>query len=166
MNGHTPADSTRLFKSALAAAAKTATAPLAAPDVPLLVRVGLPTTNQRGRYGEIIAVTRVVARQEVAAMGPRRPRELFMTCTVIVSVYRAGSDDEANGVDLEEQVALRAGELLDAIEENVRLTDTTLGGVVRECFCTSVEIDEPDEQLNSGRSAYAIGEFTARARIT
>jgi hypothetical protein len=171
-----PGDKARQFKSALVQAAKLSTEPLMLPDHDLLVRYGQPTARQLDNYDDIVAVTRVSAEIDPATMGNTRSRELNLTAHVIVSVFRPGDDGDLDDVDLEKVAGDRAYELLDSLEEYVRVTDTTLafgdtsdgGGVVRWCFCTGHESDGATAPavLNKGRCIEIDATFTAKARVS
>jgi len=119
---------------------------------------GQPTTYVPD---DIVAFGRLTAGQDAATMGTNRSREETLTLDVTVSCFRGG-DEEA-----EIATAERAYELLRRIEHHVRMTDTTLGGVVRECVLTSHESEgaTPEDLIEEGRVTEVIATFTARARI-
>lgn len=142
------------FKNALVAAAVTAV-----DDDTVKVCYGHPGTKQPD---DIMSVGRITASIDFATVGTNRTRELVLTAEVKVSVFRRGGPDQ-------EQVAGdRAYALMNALEEYVRAVDTTLGGVVRWCFCTGHDSDgsTDPELLAQGRCIEVDGTFTARARIT
>lgn len=101
--------------------------------------------------------------QTPATIGTNRGREETLTCEVTISVFRGGGDSEQPTCDA------RAGELLSLLEQQVHYTDTTLGGVVRECFLTAATLDsgpgDMPEGNVSGRLAAINATFTAKARI-
>lgn len=175
MSNNSTSDIAGPFKKAMRNAARAATTPLVLPDHDLLVRYGAPSMAQLKAFDEVIAVGKVTAGLDFAAMGTNRQRELVLTADVLVSVFRSGGDDEIDGDDLEEEVGDRAYELLNAIEEYCRVTDTTLeqasgvaGGLVRHCFCTGHESDgmtDPEAQ-KLGRAAFITATFTAPTRIS
>lgn len=110
---------------------------------------------------DIVAIMGVTAEQEPATYGTSRGREETLTVTVMFSIYRAG------GADMEKVAADRAYELLGELEEYVRVTDTTVGGAVRECFLTSHRSDgSTDPQVIASGRLYEIeAVFTAKARV-
>ena len=151
----TVSDVSRQFKDALVTAATTAI-----DDTSVKVCYGQPGTEQPD---DIVSVGRVTAVIDPATLtSSLRTRELAVTAEVVVSVFRAG------GQDMEKVAGDRAYQLLDMVEEYVRVTDTTLGGVVRWCFCTGHDSDgATDPQVTAtGRLIEIKAEFAARARIT
>ena len=111
---------------------------------------------------EIISIGDITSEQEPAAFGSRRPREETLTLTVYVNVFRGGGEES------EKVCSDRAYALLGAIEEYVRVTDTTVGNTVRACFMTShASVGSTDPQvLASGRMIDITAVFTAVTRIT
>ena len=110
---------------------------------------------------DIVSIGNVSSRQEVATMSPNRPREEYITVTVTFSVYRGG------GPDQEQVVTERAYALLGLLETQTRLTDTTLGGIVRWCYLVDTRCDgetEPD-LIAQGRVVELSATFEARARL-
>lgn len=79
---------------------------------------------------------------------------------VTASSYRAGESAQ-------EKVAWdRAVSLIAELEQYARVTDTTIGGTVRECFLTNLQIaGTPPELIAGGRLVEAQATFTAHARI-
>ena len=56
--------------------------------------------------------------------------------------------------------------LIAELEQYARVTDTTIGGTVRECFLTNLQIaGTPPELVAGGRLVEAQATFTAHARI-
>lgn len=112
---------------------------------------------------DIVAFGRVTSDQVPPTMGTNRSREETLTQEVMFSIYRGGT-----GTDVEKVCSDRAYQLLDDLSEMVRVTDTTLGGVVRDCFLTSHESDgETDAAvLAKGRLIEIRATFTAHTRIT
>jgi hypothetical protein len=110
---------------------------------------------------DIVAVGRITAGQDMATMGTNRSREETLTVDVTVSCFRGGDEDA------EIATADRAYDLLRRIEHHVRMTDPTLGGVVRTCVLTSHESDgaTPEDLIDQGRVTEVIATFTAHARI-
>lgn len=108
-----------------------------------------------------VCVGAVTSNQEIATLSAtQRSREETLTCQVDFYSFRPG-------VDTEEVVEARAYEMLDALAQYVRQTDTTLGGVVRHCFLTDVASDaatDPDV-LAKGRMHFLSATFTAQYRV-
>ncbi len=108
-----------------------------------------------------VCVGAVTSNQEIATLSAtQRSREETLTCQVDFYSFRPG-------VDTEEVVEARAYEMLDALAQYVRQTDTTLGGVVRHCFLTDVASDaatDPDV-LAKGRMHVLSATFTAQYRV-
>lgn len=144
------------FKAALVAAIASVVDTTA-----VLVTYGHPG-QQVAVWDDIVSVAGVTSEQEVAGMGTLRPREETLTATVMISCLRRGGPEQ-------EQVAADAAyALLGAIERQVRVTDTTVGGTVRDCFLTGHESsgETDDTQLATGRVIEIQATFTAHARIT
>lgn len=122
------------------------------------VSFGHPGTAQ---LDDIVAFMDCSSEQEPATFGTSRSREETLTLTVMYSVYRAG------GPEMEKVAFDRAVALQDDFEKYVRVTDTTLGGVVRECFLTGLRIaSATDEQtLANGRLVEIEATYTAKARV-
>lgn len=112
---------------------------------------------------DVVSWTRFYATQEPGPISQtNRSRWVEYRFEVLVSVIRGG------GLEMEPIAEARAQQLLTAIEEYVRVTDTTLGGLVEWCFCTSIDSEgttEP-EIIAHGRISEVSATFTARARIT
>jgi len=111
---------------------------------------------------DIIAFMDVSSVQEPAALGARRQRQETLELTVVVSCYRAG------GAEQEKIASDRAYSLLGLLTQQVRVTDTTVGGTVLFCFLTSHQSDgatDPD-MISVGRLIEISAVFTAEARIT
>jgi hypothetical protein len=111
---------------------------------------------------DMIGVGRVTSAQEPATMGTNRSREETLTVDVTISCYRGG------GPEMEKVASDQAYALLRLIERYCRITDTTMGGVVRQCFLTSHESDGATDPaiLAEGRLIELTATFTALARIT
>lgn len=108
-----------------------------------------------------VCVGVVTSSQEEATFGTQRSREETLTCEVTFYSFRFGGDE------MEEVVEARAWEMLDELAQYVRVTDTTLGGVVRQCFLTDVASDaatDPDV-LAKGRMHVITATFTAKNRV-
>lgn len=126
----------------------------------VLVSYGHPGTE---RPDDIIMFTRVGVGQEPATFSAtNRSREETIDLDVLISVARGG------GPEVEEVCGARATELLSALEYYVRITDTTLGGVVRHCFLAQYETDgwTVENQQFQGRNISIEATFQAVARIT
>jgi len=123
------------------------------------VSFGHPGTNQTN---DIVAFLGVRVEQDPATFGTNRSREEVLTLTVVISCYRGG------GAALEKVCSDRAYELLRILETYVRVTDTTLGGVVRHCFLTAHESDGATDprSLAKGRTIEIAAVFTAHARVS
>lgn len=107
-------------------------------------------------FGDVSAV------QVPATLSTNRAREEELTQTVIFSVYRGG------GLVAERAVFDRAYVLLNALAQQVRVTDTTLGGVVRHCFLESNDYasGSSDGTVSAGRVGVIVARFGARVRVT
>lgn len=68
----------------------------------------------------------------------------------------------------QQEADTRAYALLAAIERYLRITDPTLGGVVRECVLTATDADGYTRTADriTGRGTEIIATFTAKARIS
>lgn len=120
---------------------------------------GIPGPSFRD---EIVALMETESDQVMATMGGRRTREETIVQTVTFTVVKQGSDDSALMA-----ANVRAIEMLGLLEYHCRITDTTLGGVVRQCFMTSHSGDEVlIPQRNQGRTYQVEAVFTAQARIS
>lgn len=110
---------------------------------------------------EIISFGFVGAGQEKATMGTNRSREETLTLDVQISVVMGGAEEAEIGA------SRRCYELLRMLEYFVRVTDTTVGGTVRECFLTSHDSPgaTPEEVIDKGRMIDVLATFTAKARI-
>lgn len=156
----TVSDVSGRVKTAMVTAARNATAGLTVPKHTFGVSYGHPGKQLPD---DVVSVTRVVTQQDPATLSANlRQRDLIITITVVVSVWRKG------GADQEQVAGDRAYQLLDALEEYVRVTDTTLGGLVRWCFCIGSDSEgSTDPQLlATGRVIEITAQFFAKARIT
>lgn len=120
---------------------------------------GQPATYQPE---DIVSFGRLSVGQAAATMSTNRSREETLTLEVTVSCFMGGDEDA------EFATAERAYELLRRIEHHVRMTDTTLGGVVRQCFLTNHESEgaTPEDLIEQGRVTEVVATFTAQARIS
>jgi hypothetical protein len=123
------------------------------------VNPGLPGTFDAP---DLLVFGKVSMSQSVATMGTNRSREETLTVELTISCFLGGDEDQ----ELPSQE--RAFMILGKIERYVRMTDTTLGGVVRQCFLTSVETDgeTPAEYSAEGRAVDVTAIFTAQNRVT
>lgn len=146
------------FKNAFFEAVKTLLASdPATRDV--LVCFGLPGTFAPD---DLISFERVSERQDTATLGTNRSREEIITLDVIISCFRGG------GPEMEQVASARGYQLLRMIERYARMTDTTIGGTVRQCFLAQHESDGATlpELIDKGRTIDITATFEARARIT
>lgn len=152
----TISDMAGAFKTAMVTACRTAIT-----DTNVTVCYGHP-----GQYqpDDIIAVGRITCTQVPGPISrTNRARDVTLTAEVHVSCFRGGPDPET-----EKLAGDRAYALLSLIEEQVRVTDTTLGGLVWWCFCTDHDSDgiTDPQMLAKGRLVEILATFTAQARIT
>ena len=108
-----------------------------------------------------VCVGVVTSNQEAVTFGTQRSREETLTCQVDFYSFRPG------GEEMEEVVEARAWEMVNELAQYVRVSDTTLGGVVRQCFLTDVASDaatDPDV-LAKGRMHVISATFTAENRV-
>ena len=127
----------------------------------VLVSFGHPG-DEVGNWDDQVSFADIEVTQEFGPMGTNRSRDETLRQTVWVSSFREG------GTDQERVAAARAYELLGLLERYVRFTDTTLGGVVRQCFLTSHTsqgFTDPGMTL-AGREVDIEAVFTAEVRIT
>jgi len=110
---------------------------------------------------DLVAVMDVSSEQDAVTLGTQRSREETLTLTVMFSVYRPG------GVDQEKVASDRAFELVDDLAEYARVTDTTFGGVVRECFVASVTAEGSVDPrvISAGRLVEVLAVFVAKGRV-
>lgn len=103
-----------------------------------------------------------VVSQEPATQGTNRSREETLELETQWFVTKWGDEDASRAA--EEYLYERLGEL----ERYVRMTDTTLGGIVRDCFLTELITDQASYTQNNaaGRLSAAIATFTAHVRVT
>ena len=122
------------------------------------VTFGHPGVTQ---LDDIVAFMDVSASQEPATFGTNRSREETLELKVMFSCFRAG------GPDMEKVAFDRAIELQAQLETAFRVTDTTTGGSVRECFLTDIRVSSAtDEQtLSKGRLVEIEATYTAKARV-
>lgn len=128
----------------------------------VLVTFGHPGPAM-ANWDDVISVADVTADQNVATMATNRAREEVLQLTVWVSVHRPGDSP-----DLEQTCSDRAFALLGLIEHQTRYVDTTLGGVVRQCFLTHLNVNGFTDAalLAEGRTVEIEATFTANGRVT
>jgi len=125
----------------------------------VLVSFGKPGTFEAL---DLVIFGRVSETQAPAAISTNRSRDEEISLTVTISVARPG------GNEMEQLCSQRAYALLRMIEQQVRVTDTTVGGTVRYCFLDSHESEgeSDDYVLEKARVIYITAKFKALARIT
>lgn len=136
---------------------------LTAEDKDVLVTFGY--AGQEGlNFRDLVSFEDVASDQDPATLGTNRAREEVLTLKVAVECYRPG------GIDQEIVASGAAYDLLGRLERYVRVTDTTLGGTVRQCFLSSHtstgETDPAALAQLAGRIVLVEALFTARVRIT
>lgn len=112
---------------------------------------------------DVFMVLGVESSLDVAAIGPQRQREEVLTLETQFWIFRPGFEGaEREATDF---LYARLGEL----ERQVRVTDTTLGGLVRDCKLVRHRSDTTEAERaalgGTGRLAVAVAEFEARVRI-
>lgn len=126
----------------------------------VLVSFGLSTARQD--LTEIVAFLETRVRQQPGPLSAtNRSRDEDIDVQVVISVSRGGTTD-----DLE--VSRIAYGHLRTLEQHVRRTDPTLGGLAHWCFLTEHESYgyTQADQLSQGRLCEIEATFTARVRIT
>lgn len=129
-------------------------------DPQVLVSYGHPGLESND---DIIAFLNLSTTQEIATLSATgRTREETLTLDVYIRSFRAGEADN------DREPTERVAELLGMLENYVRTTDTTLGGVVRQCFLTGSESEGLTDKtlLARGRQIDCVARFTAQARIS
>jgi hypothetical protein len=113
-------------------------------------------------FWNAVGMTRVEVTQDPATLSTNRSREETLRQTVIVSCWRPG------GHEVEAVASDAAYTLLEGLERYCRVTDPTLGGVVRHCFLAShsSEGETDPAALVDGRTIEIEAVFEARVRIT
>lgn len=129
------------------------------PEVGVLY--GLPS-SENGPH-EVVGIVAVRANQQPATFGSNRSRDEELEVDVYIGIYTGG-----RGSDIEQEAQDRAIELLGILEQHIREDDPTLGGLVRHCFLSKIELDgrTPAEVEHLGVLAELEATFTAEARIT
>lgn len=144
------------YKVAMEAAVRTAIAG-ADPGGRVLVEWGYP---EPGSADDMILIMNLDGDQDIANLGTQRQREETMNLKVHFCSWRSD----------QRQADAAAWALLKLVTNQVRSItgDSTLGGVVRQCFLTgysSQGFTYPDNTIR-GRGCEVIANFTAMARIT
>ena len=158
----------QLFRAALFNACKDLFA--ADTDPYTLVVRGLPSF---ANAQDVVAVGAVTGTQDFATFSTSlRTREETLTCQIDFYSFRAGGAGDSAAL-AEEAVEVRAWQMLNAVAEYVRVTNTELKpdadspGIVRYCFLTDVAADaatDPDV-LAKGRMHVISATFTAMSRV-
>lgn len=101
--------------------------------------------------------------QDMATLGTNRSRNETLTLRILFVVVLNGS-----GWQAQRDADLAAMAMLGQLEQFCRVTDTTVGGTVRECFLTSYDLAgfTPAEEVSAGWRSYLEAVFTAQARVT
>jgi hypothetical protein len=125
---------------------------------PVQVAFGHPGLNLED---DVVSVGRVWSSQEMATMGAGRARDEELWCDVTFSCYRGG------GVEAEQIASDAAFALLASLETYCRLTDTTLGGVMRWTALADLtcEGSTDPEVLAAGRVVEIVATFHGFARL-
>lgn len=123
------------------------------------VRFGAPTGMHEN---DIVAFMGLDTDQSPATLSTNRSREDVIELDVYISCFKRG------GIEAERPASDRAYELLRLIERYVRMTDTTVGGSVRQCFLTRTTSNgfTPKELAAHGRNIQIVATFEAKARVT
>lgn len=110
---------------------------------------------------DVVSVGRVWSTQEAATMGTARSRDEELWCDVTISCYRGG------GPEAEQTASDAAFALLADLETYTRLTDTTLGGVMRWTTLQDLtcEGSTDPEVLAQGRVVEIVATFHGFARL-
>jgi hypothetical protein len=123
------------------------------------VSFGHPGRNRQ--FDDIVALTGIRTEQDAAGMGPGRSRREHLYLTVMVSCWRAGVDDDLAPTEAVYSYANR-------LEQYVRTTDPTLGGLALWCFLDEHTSDglTDRQMLAKGRLIEGAFIFHALATIT
>lgn len=137
--------------------------------VKALMAAGADTPNVLVTYGapanldpeDIVSFLGVTSEQNAVTMG-NRGRDEDLTLEIAISCFRGG------GEEMELVCGSRAYQLLRMIENQVRKTDTTVGGTVLWCFLQGHESSGQTDPtlIQEGRVIEITARFLARARIT
>jgi hypothetical protein len=111
---------------------------------------------------DVVAFTRLSSDQSPATLSTNRSREELLELDVIISCFVPG------GEEAEEAASDRGYDLLRRLERFARMTDTTIGGTVRECFLLRHDSDGLSGKtvVKTGRNIFITATFQAKVRIT
>jgi len=125
---------------------------------PIQVAYGHPGLDQQD---DIVSLGRTTSTQAPSTFGTTRSREETVTCEITFSCYRGG------GSEMEQVVTERCFSLLGQLEDYIRTTDITLGGVCRWCILSDTQCDgvsDPDI-LQQGRLIEVVATITGWVRL-
>lgn len=107
---------------------------------------------------DVVLLGRSASRQSPATLGTNRSREETLSCELHVLVSRF-SQVEAE---------TRAYAMLGLIERSCRMVDSTLGGIVRQCFMESHEAEgyQLDDDRTGRHGVEIIATFVAHVRVS
>lgn len=120
---------------------------------------GLVGASHPSEYVQILGTT---TDHDAATMGSNRTREETVTLETQWFVFRYGEVDADQ--EAEDYLFARLGEL----EQHIRVTDITLGGVVRQCLLSAISTDSArieEAGTSQGRVSAAIATWEAPIRI-
>ena len=125
----------------------------------IVVSFGLPSDKS---FPDQVYVGAMRTEQEPGPMGGRRSRNENVFVTVEFDFWRAGEAED------DKVVTDAAMDAVNRLEEYVRVTDTTLGGVCEWCFLESVESEglTPLQVVAAGRQSVISVVFHAFVRIS
>lgn len=107
-----------------------------------------------------IEIQGVETDQSAGPFGSTRGREESLTIDVLIGISEGG------GEEIDDVIVAEAYEALGKLERHLRMVDTTLGGVVRECMLTSTtQVGATEDQIAQGRFVEITATFTAKNRI-
>lgn len=142
------------YMTAFEAAARTAIAG-ADPGGKVLVDYGYPEPN---RAADMILIIRLDSAQDWATLGTNRSREETLNLEVHFASWRSD----------QKQANAAAYGWLQLVERYCRMTDPTLGGVMRQVMLTGISSQGftygPD--VPKGRGADVIATFTGSGRVS
>ena len=125
----------------------------------IIVSFGLPSDHG---YPDQVYVGAMRTEQTNGPMGGRRARNEDVFVTVEFDFFRAGEAEDDKAVTDAAMSAVRR------LEEYVRVTDTTLGGVCDWCFAESIDSEgvTPLQVVAAGRQSVISVVFHAFVRIS
>lgn len=141
------------YMTAMASAIRTAITS-ADPSGRVLVDYGYPDQ----RANDAILIIELDAEQAYATLGTNRTREEVIALQIHFCSWRS---DQAQANDA-------AYDLLKLVERHCRMTDPTLGGVMREVVVTRIQSRgyTYEGDLTKGRGCEAVATFTGRQRVS